>query len=78
VKAVIFSRHEVVYYAVGLRDDTGLAYILAGTEPPVLKHMGQKNVFYVERVGQAPLHRIDLQNMQRERAERRVIELEKE
>ena len=83
MKFAIFHREEVVFYVVGVTDDTPieeqdaqrLTEALSGPIPPnVLKKMSGRNVLYVERIWQATPGRKDALRQLRDRAEKRAID----
>lgn len=79
MKGVIFKRHEVVYYALGLRGDARgetMVSVLNGVNPTKrVLTMRSKGVIYVERIGQAMPHRDEDIKALRKRAEARALEL---
>lgn len=80
MKTAVFDRHEVVFYVLGLRDKTNggeaLEAVLQGKNPTTTRQTSRgKNVIYMERVGQAPTHNLELRAKVRKRAERRAMEL---
>jgi hypothetical protein len=80
VRGAIFKRHEVVFYAVALRDDGSattqkLVEVLNGTvNSERIFKLNSKDALYMERVSQAAQHRADDLARARKMAEARALE----
>lgn len=79
MRGAIFKRHEVVYYAVGMHDPTGGAEVLAETlrgevANHVVGRLSSKAIVYMERIGQASVHRKEDLKRVLARAQKRALE----